>query len=303
MLDAGSGCRIATDSVHVEEDEAAESNYPVHHKEMLSIVCALKEWRHYLHGAQFTVRILTDHRSLVHFNTQPKLSERQARWNEFIAEFGNGISIEYQEGKHNVVADALSRRPDHAPVDVNNNDTDTAGNAVTVNTDAVSVADDSVDSIGELLSMITVAESDIAKRIKRAYKDDDLCKQIIDGDVSVLKKNKTSSRTAAHRFTVSKVGVIMYDGNRVYVPDNKALKTLVIGEHHDSKLAGHTGYQKTYNLLMRNFYWPNMYRDTKLYVRSCYTCQRTKVENRKPAGLLQPLAVHHVVGTRLQWTL
>src|SRR5690242_1652969 len=83
----------------------------------------------------------------------------------------------------------------------------------------------------------------------------------------------------------------MYDGNRVYVPDNKALKTLVIGEHHDSKLAGHTGYQKTYDLLMRNFYWPNMYRDTKLYVRSCYTCQRTKVENRKPAGLLQPLAV------------
>ncbi len=272
--------------------QAAELNYPVHHKEMLAIVCALKEWRHYLHGAQFTVRILTDHKSLVHFNTQPNLSERQARWNEFIAEFGNGISIEYQDGKQNVVADALSRRPDHAPAVVA--DAGNAADAAAVDGDgaAAAVTDDNVDSIGELLSMITTAESDIAKRIKRAYKDDELCKQIIDGNVSALKKNKNSnSRSSVHRFTVTSDGMIMYDGKRVYVPNNRALQTLVIGEHHDSKMAGHTGYQKTYDLLMRHFYWPNMYRDTKLYVRSCYTCQRTKVENRKVAGLLQPLPV------------
>ena len=30
----------------------AEMNYPVHDREMLSIICALKEWRHYLHGAE-----------------------------------------------------------------------------------------------------------------------------------------------------------------------------------------------------------------------------------------------------------
>jgi hypothetical protein len=293
--------------------QPAELNYPVHHKEMLSIVCALKEWRHYLHGAQFTVRILTDHKSLVHFNTQPKLSERQARWNEFIAEFGNGISIEYQQGKHNVVADALSRRSDHAPVGVNAaaDDTgiidhavssddsaagvDSSSSSITVTaTNGVGwspdpVVNETVDSIGELLSMVSSAESDIAKRIKRAYKDDDLCNQIIGGDKSALKKSK-HGRTAAHRFTV-RDGVIYYDGKRVYVPNNRSLKTLIIREHHDSKLAGHTGYQKTYDLVARNFYWPSLYADVKLYVRSCYTCQRTKVENRKVAGLLQPLAI------------
>ena len=61
----------------------------------------------------FKLQVLTDHKSLVHFDTQPKLSERQARWNEFIAEFGNNIKIIYQEGKKNIVADALSRRADH----------------------------------------------------------------------------------------------------------------------------------------------------------------------------------------------
>jgi len=94
--------------------QPAELNYPVHQKELLAVICALKEWRHYLHGSPFTVRVVTDHKSLVHLKRQPNMSERQARWVEYAEQFGN-IDIEYQEGKHNVVADALSRRPDHAP--------------------------------------------------------------------------------------------------------------------------------------------------------------------------------------------
>ena len=56
----------------------AERNYPVHEQELLAVVCALKEWRHYLHGRPFTV--LTDHHSLQHLQTQPHLSKRQVRW-------------------------------------------------------------------------------------------------------------------------------------------------------------------------------------------------------------------------------
>ena len=73
------------------------------------MVCALKEWRHYLHGRPFTV--LTDHHSLQHLQTQPHLSRRQVRWSEFLSEFD--FTIKYQKGKDNVVADALSRRQDH----------------------------------------------------------------------------------------------------------------------------------------------------------------------------------------------
>ena len=90
--------------------QAAERNYPVHEQEELGIVTALKEWRHYLHGKPF--KVLTDHRSLTHLFTQPHQSGRQARWMEFLAEFE--FEIVYQSGKENVVADALSRRPDHA---------------------------------------------------------------------------------------------------------------------------------------------------------------------------------------------
>ena len=31
----------------------AEKNYTVREQEMLAIICALKEWRHYLHGSKF----------------------------------------------------------------------------------------------------------------------------------------------------------------------------------------------------------------------------------------------------------
>jgi len=87
----------------------AEKNYPVHEQELLAIICALREWRHYLHGSSF--RVVTDHNSLKYFQDQPHLSARQVRWMEFLQQFD--FKIEYQKGKENVVADALSRRADH----------------------------------------------------------------------------------------------------------------------------------------------------------------------------------------------
>src|SRR6185312_15738015 len=75
----------------------AEINYAVHEKELLAIVRALEEWRHYLLGANFTVRVLTDHHSLKWLQTQPHLTSRQARWMEFLQQFD--MKIEYQAGR------------------------------------------------------------------------------------------------------------------------------------------------------------------------------------------------------------
>ena len=65
----------------LQENVICREDYPVHEQELLAIIIALKEWRHYLHGRRF--KIHTDHQSLRYLSTQPHLSSRQVRWSEF----------------------------------------------------------------------------------------------------------------------------------------------------------------------------------------------------------------------------
>ena len=51
-----------------------EWNYNVHDKEMLAIIYALEEWRHFLEGTMHPVEIWTDHRNLQYFMTVKKLN-------------------------------------------------------------------------------------------------------------------------------------------------------------------------------------------------------------------------------------
>ena len=87
--------------------KGAELNYPVHEKELLAIIRALKKWRIDLLGSPFF--IYTDHKTLKNFNTQKDLSRRQARWMELMSQYD--AKIVYITGDDNSVADALSRLP------------------------------------------------------------------------------------------------------------------------------------------------------------------------------------------------
>ena len=82
-----------------------EVNYATHDLELLAVIFALKQWRHYLLGAK--CELFTDHKSLKYIFSQKDLNQRQVRWLEFLAAYD--FEVNYTPGKANVVADALSR--------------------------------------------------------------------------------------------------------------------------------------------------------------------------------------------------
>jgi hypothetical protein len=89
----------------------AEANYETYDSEMLAIVAAFKQWRHYLEGSRYPVTVLSDHANLRFFMTTKELNGRQTRWAEKLSAFD--FIIEHRPGKNNP-ADAPSRRPDYA---------------------------------------------------------------------------------------------------------------------------------------------------------------------------------------------
>ena len=62
--------------------------------------------RHYLYGVK--CEVYTDHHSLQYVFTQKDLNLRQRRWMELLKDYD--ITILYDPGKANAVADALSRK-------------------------------------------------------------------------------------------------------------------------------------------------------------------------------------------------
>jgi len=88
-----------------------ERNYEIHDKEMLAIIRALEEWRHFLEGATHLVEIWTDHKNLEYFMTAKKLNCRQARWSLHLARFD--FLLYHRPGCTMGKPDTLSRRADH----------------------------------------------------------------------------------------------------------------------------------------------------------------------------------------------
>jgi hypothetical protein len=88
-----------------------ERKYEIYDQELLGIIRALKEWRHYIQGSGHTMIVYSDHKNLTYFRTAQKLNDRQARWSLYLSGFD--LKLIYLPGTKMVQSDALSRRPDY----------------------------------------------------------------------------------------------------------------------------------------------------------------------------------------------
>ncbi|KAG3156745.1 hypothetical protein PC128_g21800 [Phytophthora cactorum] len=216
---------------------------------------ALAKIRVYLLGSGPFV-VYTDHASLRTAVKSPQISQRMARWLSFFAEYD--FRVEYKPGRLNVVADALSRRPDHA--------------VKTANANRIGV------------ERVSAPSSSLIDDVKAAYASDTDAKQLLSyasaPSDEARRKLAPHLRARAHRYRVHE-GLLLYsavddDVIRIVVPNDYDLRMRIMYEYHDAPTAGHPGREKTYVLLTRDFYWNHQYKWVRKYVRACEVCQRVK---------------------------
>ena len=275
--------------------KGAELNYPVHEKELLAIIRALKKWRTDLIGVPFT--IFTDHKTLENFHSQRELSRRQARWMEFLSQYDG--KIVYVKGESNSVADALSRIPVGTTI-LSNTSMDAEKVALPIFHDTISdgkIASifqkidgnhtlsfchsfiaSTADTCAETASLTLkiAADSQLLTDIKNGYLHDPF--------ISTLK-----AASPGTSFVTERDGFWFF-GTRLIIPNVPHIREALFYLAHDA--LGHFGTDKSYAALRNSYYWPNMRKHLEAaYVPSCPECQRNKSRSSKPFGPLHPLPI------------
>ena len=97
-----------------------ERNYEIYDRELLVIIRALEEWRHYIQGSPHTMVIFSDHKNLTYYREARKLNRRQVRWSLYLSEFN--VKLTHILGSKMIQSDALSCRPDFVPDEDNDNE-------------------------------------------------------------------------------------------------------------------------------------------------------------------------------------
>lgn len=260
---------------------ATELNYDTHDKELLAIFEAFSVWRHYLEGVKTTIDVVTDHKNLEYFATTKMLTRRQARWSEFLCAFN--MLIRFRPGKLGAKPDALTRRFDVYPKQGD-------GGYASVNPQNMRPIF-GTEQLGTSLRATVLMEpalkaanaidvKTLQDEFKSLYPSDPLSQSIL----PTISENNS--------WSLSGDGFLQY-GTRIYVPDSPAdgnnCRLRILQLFHDHPLSGHYGIHKTFDIIARSYYWPELRRDVTAYVKSCVSCARNKAPRHKPYGLLKPL--------------
>lgn len=236
---------------------SAEMNYTTTEREMLAVVHCCKIWRCYLEGAVGELTVHTDHVSNTYFSTQTMLSQRQARWSEFLSRFK--INIKYKPGAQNV-ADPLSRHPQFL-----------------VSAIAVAQTRKKLSEIGDNTISGKFKFKPFLDRVQVAIKHDPWF------------NDQTNIQT--HHLQLFRG--VYYKGRQLVVPDHDNLRLEVMQLMHDDPYSGHPGRDRTIHAIRQSFWWPNWQQDVDSYIQQCHSCQLNKSSNQKPSGKLMPIDLPH----------
>ena len=198
-------------------------------------------------GAKCTV--ITDNSAVACILYKKVLSALEQRWIGRLAPFE--LILKYRAGKHNTVADALSRmKGDEVDGDDINRlyENDLEVNEITV---------------------VKEMEGEELRRLQREDKEIEKVLGVIEG-TGVSGRYKLVD------------GILFKErkgGGKVLVVPQVLIKDILKGVHDDN---GHQGTDRTVNRVNLCYTWVGLYMDVKDYVRNCRICQISKNNGRMP---------------------
>lgn len=228
-----------------------EQHYTSYDLETLAVVCSLQRFRVYLLGLHF--KVVTDCNSLRATFEKKDMIPRVARWWNAMQEYD--FEMEYRPGVSMAHVDALSRNP----ISTSNLTSD-------LSSSEHEVRQITVDWVA------TVQQNDPEIRRTIEMVNDKNLDSVLDA-----KTNFVVKRGLLYRKTD--------DGDRWVVP--KGVRWHILKANHDE--IGHFSFDKTFQKVKSDYWWPKMRRTIKKYVSSCLECAHAKGEGGKKAGELHPI--------------
>jgi hypothetical protein len=257
----------------------SERNYTIFDKELLAIKEPLAYWRHLLIGTAIPITIYSDHDNLTYFKSAQKLNQRQARWQQFFADYN--FKIHHLPGSQNVVADALSRRKDYLnsspqettllPTSLFVSALETTSMFTPLEQEALSNPASTSYQIWPIfmygfLTSKTIP-TDLPKQFKsRIHKEQD---SFYVKHGQLFRKVKFNSQIVAVPY--------LYHEHRKEI----------MKQTHES--LGHLGIRATFPSLLVRFWWPGIRSDYERYCKSCSVCQLNNTSTKPRPHPRHPL--------------
>ena len=266
---------------------AAELKYHTQHKEALAIIWGLNKFRPYLIGSPFVIR--TDHHSLQWLQKADK--GRLARWALTLSEFD--FVIKHRPGIRNINADVASRWTKSPPED--EKDWDPIQNILHTGVVYNDIPVETTELCHNIL-MTQLIKHDLIKLIKDTQNQDKIVNNAIkdlkeDENAKVNELSTILNKKGVLKFCLDPNGLLYcktrqrhkdQPKSQIIIPNNDKLIRAIMYEYHDNVLSGHLGVNKTLHKVQQKYFWNNMEKDCKQYIRSCDQCQRHKPNAPNP---------------------
>ena len=235
---------------HSESMSKEEHDNEIYNQEMLGLICALEDWRHFLKGLEF--KVITDHKNMEWWSTLRDLNRQQAHWSLYQSCFN--FKVTYKKGK-SMQANTLSRfSTDHISDREDNHQEQVLGpqHFLTV---AAAHYKPANNSLGDHICQASVREAEVINSFHS-----------IDKTAPKALTNGTALWEEEDSF--------VYHKGKLYIPNVKELCHDIVKTCHNSITTGHPGKNGTIELVSHHYWWPHMGGFITAYIKGCDKCQR-----------------------------